>query len=133
MSRLDHDLGLPLLADQVAFDVKALGELDVYRQGPDFWRPEVLSGLKGWLLTTYDMGADWTSWERHPAGEEILIPLSGQFDMILDEATGQRTVTLCPGQVFIVPKNTWHTANVPSPGRMIFLTYGQGTDHRPRV
>ena len=43
--------------------------------------------FKGHLLVAkFDFEADWPSWEIHPAGDEIVVLLSGYADMILDQA-----------------------------------------------
>ena len=31
----------------------------------------------------------------------------------------------------VVPKGVWHTAKVLAPSRMLFVTMGAGTQHRP--
>jgi hypothetical protein len=30
-----------------------------------------------------------------------------------------------------VPRNTWHRALVKKPGKLMFITPGAGTEHRP--
>jgi len=35
------------------------------------------------------------------------------------------------GEYVLVPKNTWHTAKVRKPSRMLFITPGEGTENRP--
>src|ERR1700685_731340 len=64
--------------------------------GGDFWS-QLMSGdatdsgirrlmgsEKGRLLSTLSMGADWTNWEMHPAGDEILFMLEGKATFVLD-------------------------------------------------
>lgn len=36
-----------------------------------------------------------------------------------------------PGTYVLIPRGTWHTATTSEPTRMLFLTDGEGTDHRP--
>ena len=47
-----------------------------------------------------------------------------------DGATG--TVTLGAGQYAINPPGTWHTADVDADATVVFVTAGEGTEHRPR-
>lgn len=97
-----------------------------------FW-PDLMTGkleLKGRLVSAYAM-ADFRNWERHPAGEELIVVLSGAMDIILDEPEGLRTVRVGKGQAFLIPKNVWHRGVVVEPGEALFVTEGEGTDHRP--
>ena len=82
--------------------------------GPRFWstidkRTDLGDGR---LMGCTPQTKDWPIWERHPAGEEILVLLSGELEMV-------------------VPRNTWHRALVKRPGNLMFITPGAGTEHRP--
>lgn len=100
---------------------------------PDFWaklaaRTDLHGGR---LITTNRFAADWTSWERHPAGDEIVIQLSGAMDFVVDEGGRERTVPLRGRAALLVPRGLWHTARVLEPSEAIFVTRGEGTEHRP--
>lgn len=100
---------------------------------PDFWeqlgaRRDLQSGR---LLSAYRFEEDWTSWERHPAGDEIVVLLSGAMDFVLDEPAGEKVVPLRGRRGVVVPAGVWHTARVVEPGEAIFFTRGEGTEHRP--
>jgi mannose-6-phosphate isomerase-like protein (cupin superfamily) len=97
-----------------------------------FW-PDMIEGrlaLKGRLVSAYEIH-DFPHWERHPAGEELIVMLSGAMDIILEEPGGLRTVSVGAGQAFLVPKNVWHRGIVRAPGRALFVTEGAGTEHKP--
>lgn len=99
-----------------------------------FW-PSLISGklqLRGRLVSAYAM-QDFPHWERHPAGEELVVVMSGAMDFILDEPGGERTVRVSAGQAILVPTNVWHRAVVVAPGDALFVTEGEGTEHRPIV
>ena len=85
----------------------------------------------GRLLGTTPQKADWPIWERHPGGDEILILLSGELDIVLETRSGERRTRLKSGQSFVVPRGTWHRAVVRKPGELMFITPGAGTEHRP--
>ncbi|EGF90767.1 cupin domain protein [Asticcacaulis biprosthecium C19] len=68
----------------------------------------------------------------HPNGDELILVLSGRLDLILETASTCRTETVQTGQFIVVPKGVWHTADVPEPGRALFITAGEGTQHRER-
>ncbi|HEX5588203.1 MAG TPA: cupin domain-containing protein [Acidimicrobiia bacterium] len=109
---------------------------------PDFeFSPEYLSaygarteadGDDGRLVLYDRQDASWTTWERHPAGEEVVVLVSGRVDL-LQEIDGEvHTVELTPGMAVINPRNVWHTADVHEPGQALFITPGRGTENRPR-
>jgi mannose-6-phosphate isomerase-like protein (cupin superfamily) len=83
------------------------------------------------LVAAHRFERDWPSWEMHPAGDEIVVLLSGAATFVLDEGGSKRQVTLSkPGDFVIVPKATWHTARITQPASMLFVTPGEGTQHR---
>ena len=86
---------------------------------------------EGRLMGASDQSRDWDHWERHPVGEEILTLLSGEMELVLDEPGGERRVVLKAGQTFVVPRGIWHRGIVKEPGRLMFVTPGAGTEHRP--
>ena len=98
-----------------------------------FW-PELISGERdydGRLVTASHISEDISHWEVHPAGGELLIAMSGAFDVLLDEPDGVRRVALDGGRAFIVPQGIWHRLVVREAGDVVFITPGEGTDHRP--
>lgn len=86
---------------------------------------------EGRVMGVTVQGKDWDHWERHPAGEEILTLLSGGMELILDLPGGEQRVVLTAGETFIVPRGIWHRALVKEAGRLMFVTPGAGTEHRP--
>jgi mannose-6-phosphate isomerase-like protein (cupin superfamily) len=97
-----------------------------------FW-PDLISGrltLRGRLVSGYAIH-DFPHWERHPAGEELVVMLSGAYDIILQEEDGERTVRVSAGQAFLIPKNVWHRGVVREQGDALFVTEGEGTEHKP--
>ena len=80
------------------------------------------------LISNYTFDADWPTWEVHPAGDEFVILLSGEADLVLAKDDGDVTIAMTePGTFVIVPQNTWHTARVRSNAVMMFITPGEGT------
>ena len=105
------------------------------------WSPEYLAdygarfaadGDEGRLVTVEPMSGSWDAWERHPAGEEVVVLLSGRADLIQRTADGERRVPLTAGQALINPPGVWHTADVHEAGQALFITPGRGTEHEPR-
>jgi mannose-6-phosphate isomerase-like protein (cupin superfamily) len=89
--------------------------------------------FKGHLLVArFDFEADWTSWEMHPAGDEVVVLLSGRAEMVLDRGGKHEISSLAqPGSFVIVPKGVWHTARTSTPTTMLFVTPGEGTENKP--
>ncbi|WP_460735001.1 cupin domain-containing protein [Lysobacter tyrosinilyticus] len=87
---------------------------------------------QGRLMSAFTFSESWSMWERHPAGEELVMLLSGAATIVLDESGHERAVLLSePGAYVLVPQNVWHTAKTTVPTTMLFLTPGAGTEHRP--
>ena len=101
--------------------------------GPRFWATiEKRADLgDGRLMGAVAQKADWSHWERHPGGDEILTLLSGEMDIVLETRAGGRRTRLKAGQTFVVPRGVWHRGLVRKPGKLMFITPGAGTEHRP--
>ncbi len=89
-------------------------------------------GDGGRLVCTFHQGETWSTWERHPAGEELVMLLSGRVDLIQEIDGEHRRVELHPGMAVVNPPGVWHTADVHEPGMGLFITPGRGTEHKPR-
>ena len=89
------------------------------------------SGFKDHVLVaSHEFFADWPTWERHPAGDEIVMLMSGSATLVLRTGSGDESVVLDePGAYVVVPRNTWHTARVTATARMLFVTPGEGTEN----
>lgn len=87
---------------------------------------------QGRLMSAFTFSEPWATWERHPAGEELVMLLSGVATFVLEESGTVRSVVLSePGSYVLVPQNAWHTARTSVPTTLLFLTPGAGTEHRP--
>ena len=80
------------------------------------------------LVSSFSFDSDWSSWEAHPEGDEVVCLLSGDVLMVLDRDGVEEIVHLRdPGAFVIVPKGTWHTARTSTPTKLLFVTPGEGT------
>ena len=59
-------------------------------------------------------------------------PIENTPDVILDLPDGYRRIALVNCRVGIVPKGIWHRFEVREPGMLVFITAGNGTQHRSR-
>jgi quercetin dioxygenase-like cupin family protein len=105
------------------------------------WSPDAMAayrerfagdGAEGRLVCILEQEATWNSWERHPAGEELVVLLSGRVDLVQEIDGEERVVALEPGRAVVNPPGVWHTAIVHEPGSALFITPGEGTEARPR-
>jgi len=51
---------------------------------------------------------DLSPWERHPDGDELLIPLDGTVEVTLLTDDAEHKLTLSAGSIFVVPRGLWH-------------------------
>jgi quercetin dioxygenase-like cupin family protein len=115
---------------------------------PNFeWSPEflehyasefALDGKEGRLVMIGSSTTSWNFWERHPAGAELVVVISGRMTLLQEfrkTARGDEVrveITLGPGEAAINPPGIWHTSDVIEPGQVLFITPGIGTEHRTR-
>ena len=102
--------------------------------GDAFWsRPESeLDGFgRSWLVSEFECSADWANWEMHPHADEFVYLLSGEAVFQLQGEAGVIDIPLKGRRAVVVPRGVWHTAKVSVPSRMLFVTLGAGTQHRP--
>lgn len=99
----------------------------------DYAERHAADGAEGRLVSLYDFSESWTSWEMHPAGDELVVCTGGSITLIQEDADGAQTqVTLGVGDYAINPAGVWHTADVDGQATALFITAGLGTEHRAR-
>jgi mannose-6-phosphate isomerase-like protein (cupin superfamily) len=101
---------------------------------PRFWRELQAKKhrIDGRLMGVVRRARNSDHWEVHPAGDEILLRLSGEMEVVLRRGARRRRVKLgAKSPCCIVPKGVWHTLLVRKPGTLLFVTPGKGTRVRP--
>jgi mannose-6-phosphate isomerase-like protein (cupin superfamily) len=105
------------------------------------WTPEFLASYaeefasdarEGRLVMVGANDSSWNFWERHPAGDELVVVISGSATLVQEIDGDHERITLGPGEAAINPRGTWHTSDLVEPGQVLFVTPGMGTEHRPR-
>lgn len=91
-------------------------------------------GHDGRLVSMFTFSESWDSWEVHPRGHELVLCTAGALRLIQEHPDGEReNVELRPGEYAVNAPGVWHTADVlKGPATAVFITAGEGTDHRPR-
>ena len=86
------------------------------------------------LVSLHEFSESWPHWERHPAGDEIVILLSGKVTLrIQTRQSEEKTDLNAAGSYVIIPRGAWHLAETRDPARMLFITPGEETEHRASV
>lgn len=99
----------------------------------EYGRRTTADGTEGRLVSLYSFSAPWDAWERHPAGDEVVVCVSGEIRLVQEVDGGEpHVVTLQAGEYAINPPGVWHTADVVDQATCLFITAGFGTEHRPR-
>src|SRR4249919_3610305 len=86
------------------------GNTDEIAVSDSFWE-DLAGGAhpqldQGRLMSAFTFSEPWPTWERHPAGEELVMLLSGAATVLLEESGQERAVLLSePGSYVLVPKN----------------------------
>ena len=91
-------------------------------------------GAEGRLVSLFHFTEDWSGWEMHPAGAEVVVCLEGEMELIQEMEDGShRRTRLMPGEYAINPPGVWHTADIiGGHAAGLFITAGMGTEGRPR-
>lgn len=105
------------------------GEMDWYqgygeRNGGD--------GIEGRLVSMHTFHESWDVWEMHPKGSEVVLCTAGSIELVQEISGEEVMTTLAAGEYAINEPGTWHTANVAESATAVFITAGEGTEHRAR-
>lgn len=99
----------------------------------DYVARNTADGTEGRLVSHSRFTESWPMWEMHPAGDEVVLCLTGQMKLHQEFADGSTaTVTLGEGEYAINSQGCWHTADIDGEATALFITAGWGTEHRPR-
>lgn len=105
------------------------------------WTPEQLAayerataahGADGRIVMVFQMEGSWTTWERHPLGDEVVVACSGRHRFVQEIDGTEHVDEIIAGQAVVNPPGVWHTADSVEPGLVLTITPGLGTEHRPR-
>jgi mannose-6-phosphate isomerase-like protein (cupin superfamily) len=66
-------------------------------------------------------------WHVHDHTDEFFLVLDGGFDIALRDADGERTVSLGPGEIFVVPRGIEHKPSSPGGAILMFEPSGTST------
>ncbi len=69
----------------------------------DHWKPRIVADYNGNDVMVVKVLGEFT-WHSHPETDDFFLVLSGELDIELRD----RTVTLGPGELFVVPRGMEH-------------------------
>ncbi|MGQ9426454.1 hypothetical protein ACXYTJ_10135 [Gilvimarinus sp. F26214L] len=99
----------------------------------DYSARHAADGAEGRLVAMHTFAEPWQMWEMHPSGSEVVLCVAGRVRLHQESKDGTvATVELGPGQYAINEPGVWHTADVEEEATVLFITAGEGTQHRPR-
>jgi len=105
------------------------GEMDWYS---GYTQRHTSDGAEGRLVTMYTFTESWGVWEMHPKGSEVVLCVAGSIELVQEIDGAEVATTLTAGEYAINEPGTWHSANVTDSATALFITAGEGTEHRPR-
>jgi mannose-6-phosphate isomerase-like protein (cupin superfamily) len=73
-----------------------------------------------------------SEWERHAAGDEIVIALEGKTTVVVFDAGAERRFSLAATDLLVVPKGSWHRFENSQRLKVLTVT-PQPTEHRIEV
>ncbi|MFJ8189443.1 cupin domain-containing protein [Streptomyces sp. NPDC096094] len=106
------------------------------------WDPEVLQaysaavaadGPEGRTVAIFDGDGLGDHWECHPAGDELVVCLSGSVTVTRAVDGVPDHVALGPGEATINPAGVRHVVDMEGPASILAVIAILGTDHRPRT
>jgi len=83
--------------------VKPINLAEKLAQFDAYWSPKIVGGFNGHDLMVVKVLGEFV-WHDHPDTDDFFMVLSGE--LVIDLPDG--TVTLTPGEVFVVPKGMQH-------------------------
>ncbi|WP_345108745.1 cupin domain-containing protein [Streptomyces drozdowiczii] len=106
------------------------------------WDPDVLhaystlvaaDGVEGRMVMIFDGEGRGEHWESHPAGDELVVCLSGSVTITRDVDGVRDHVRLGPGEATVNPAGVWHAVDMEGRASVLAITATLGTEHRPRT
>ncbi|WP_010408229.1 cupin domain-containing protein [Citromicrobium sp. JLT1363] len=99
----------------------------------EYGQRNAADGAEGRLVSMHSFSESWDSWEMHPSGQEVVVCTAGEITLIQEYPDGQiEKLTLGPGDYAVNDPGVWHTADVAGQATALFITAGEGTQHRSR-
>ena len=108
------------------------GAIPLWDNDASSWNPTDHPELNsGQVLSVFTYSKTWDYQERHLDGEEMVLVLSGDVDLLLDHGKGEVAIRVESGSGSIVPTGTWHRIAPRKSSTVLFITpVPARTEHR---
>ena len=127
LSKTPIHLGLGARADVLPlFD----GSMEWYQRYSEEYLKE--DGKEGRLVGVHRFSNDWSTWEMHPKGAEVVFVISGRMTLVQEIDGQEKVAELAAGEAAINPPGVWHTARVNEETKVLFITAGEDTKNEAR-
>lgn len=130
--RDESDEAIPSPMHESVIFADAAGTMQAYPNSSDFWTSIVGNLPEGYLVSQFTFTESWPNWERHPGGDEFVFVLSGCMTLIFQRDGKEKYKSLEQGAFTFIPRNNWHTVDLSEPVTALFITFGKGTENKPR-
>lgn len=88
----------------------------------EHWQPRTVARLNGYDVMVVKAGGEFV-WHSHPETDDFFLVLAGRLDIELRD----RTVSLGPGELFVVPRGVEHRPVVKEGEAHVLLIEPTGT------
>jgi mannose-6-phosphate isomerase-like protein (cupin superfamily) len=92
----------------------------------DIYSPRIVSRVNDYDIRIAHTRGEHV-WHVHDHTDEFFLVLEGGFDIALRDADGERTVSLGPGEIFVVPRGIEHKPSSPGGAILMFEPSGTST------
>ncbi|MET0148439.1 MAG: cupin domain-containing protein [Acidimicrobiales bacterium] len=120
------DRPVPKSIDEAFAGVNFLAERTPESQDEEF-SARVAPYRDGGVFVSHYAGS--SEWERHPVGDEIVVVVEGATTMFLLIDGEEVAQAMGPGELVVVPQDTWHRFETPDGVKVVSVT-PQPTDHQ---
>lgn len=129
MHNLEHKAAGPVSIDGAFGGLRFLADRTPLTQRDDYFA--TLSPYRdGAIFVAHYAGT--SEWERHCAGEEIVLVLEGATTIILRLDGVENRHPLGERELIVVPRGVWHRFETPDEVKVLSVT-PQPTDHSAKV
>src|SRR5690349_11633629 len=89
------------------------------------WSPRIVANVNDYDVRLARFAGEHV-WHAHEHTDEFFLVIEGEISIALREPTGERTVTLPEGALFVVPRGTFHKPSARN-GAVVLLVEPTGT------
>ena len=81
------------------------------------WQPRTVSEFNGHDVMVVKVQGEYT-WHSHPESDDFFLVLKGELHIDIEN---QPTVTLTPGQLYVVPRGVRHRPHAPQEAHLLLI------------